>query len=312
MEISHFRHDEIDRQVWNDFIRSSPMGAMYGLGEYLDIISPNWGALVINKGEKWLAVMPWFQDTKWGMKRMYQPLLCQFQGIYWSDFPKEAYKQYEWKRKVVTMMVEKADSLCSRFHSNFAPSFDYPLPFYWDGYNLAPRFSYGIDLKAPLPELSERHRRSIKKITDSNVQWNIKGHKSEFLNALRASFNTKGVQLKDQHYQSVERIIDTFLKTEEAILLECRDKGGNWLCGMLLYAFGNTFTYYLGASSEQGRKENAMTFLMNEAILLAKARDASYFDFEGSMIKNVETFFRGFGATPRLFFEISKKPGILK
>ena len=312
MEIKLLRHHEIDRQVWDDFMRTSPLGALYGVSAYLDIIRPQWEAVVVQDGEQWLAVMPWFAESRFGLTRMFQPLLCQFQGIYWGPYPSDPYKQYEWKRKVVGMMAEFVNKHCKVFHGNFSPGFDYPLPFHWEGFQLSPRFTYYLNLKDPIPAFSERHQRSIKKNYASAVRLVLNGDGGQFMTALHSNLDKKGVKFSEKQYSNIEQIMKTFIPGSEAYLLECIDQEGNWLSGMLVYAYKGTFTYYLGASSELGRKENSMTWLMNEAIQLALAKGADIFDFEGSMIQNVETFFRGFGAKPKLFFEISKNLKLAK
>lgn len=306
MKIEWLHQQDIDRQVWNDFIRASPMGALYGLGEYLDIIHPQWQALVVSEKDSWLAVMPWFPKSRLGIRQMVQPLLCQYQGIFWGTSPLDPYKQFEWKRKIVEQFAVYADEHCRQFHCNFSPLFDYPLPFHWQGFQLIPRFTYYLNLKAPLPPYSDRHQRSLKRCDSEGFAMKINQENSPFLEQLAGSFDKKGVRFKTPQFQAIERIMATFIPQKEVRLLECYNARGEWLSGMLLYAFNQTYTYYLGASSEAGRKSNAMTWLMHQAIQMAKNEGAQIFDFEGSMIQNVETFFRGFGATPRIFFEIKK------
>jgi len=74
-----------------------------------------------------------------------------------------------------------------------------------------------------------------------------------------------------------------------------------------LFAFDKKSVYYLMSGTvEELRDSQSLTLLIYEGIKLANKIGLS-FDFEGSMKKNIEHFFRQFGAKQKLYFDISKE-----
>jgi hypothetical protein len=46
MKILRLKHTEIDKQRWDKAIENSSFPSIYALSWYLDVVSPNWQALV--------------------------------------------------------------------------------------------------------------------------------------------------------------------------------------------------------------------------------------------------------------------------
>ena len=63
--------------------------------------------------------------------------------------------------------------------------------------------------------------------------------------------------------------------------------------------------YIAGGSPKEVRTSGAMPLLLWEAIKFS-SKVTKYFNFEGSMIKPIERFFRAFGGEQVPYFEITK------
>ncbi len=78
-----------------------------------------------------------------------------------------------------------------------------------------------------------------------------------------------------------------------------------------LFVWDNLYCYYLfGAANPEYKTSGAMSLLIWEGIKLAKSRHVD-FNFEGSMIKPVERFFRNFGGSQLPYFRIYKNNSVL-
>ena len=73
------KHNKIDKTRWDDCINKSFNGNIYALSWYLDIVHPNWDALVENNYER---VMPLTSCTKYGISYMFQPFFVQQLGVF--------------------------------------------------------------------------------------------------------------------------------------------------------------------------------------------------------------------------------------
>jgi len=64
--------------------------------------------------------------------------------------------------------------------------------------------------------------------------------------------------------------------------------------------------YIIGGVSEEHRNSGGMNLVLWKAITEAHARGQRIFDFEGSMIEPIESFFRSFGAHQTPYFRVWK------
>ena len=68
----------------------------------------------------------------------------------------------------------------------------------------------------------------------------------------------------------------------------------------------NRITYLFSVVNEKGKEKQAMSFLINYMIN-SHANSNFIFDFEGSMIKNLESFFKSFGAEKEIYYHFNQK-----
>ena len=67
----------------------------------------------------------------------------------------------------------------------------------------------------------------------------------------------------------------------------------------------------MGGGDPEFRNSGAASLLIWEGIKFAH-NHSEIFDFEGSMIESIERFFRGFGAVPRVYYNVTKLNVILQ
>src|SRR5688572_1485429 len=77
--INHHRHHEIDRGRWDECIRKSYNGIIYGYSWYLDMVNPAWEALIEGEYE---TVMPLTPGKKMGISYLYPPFFTQQLGVF--------------------------------------------------------------------------------------------------------------------------------------------------------------------------------------------------------------------------------------
>jgi len=82
MRIKHLTHNDIDTKKWDNCISNAVNGNVYAWSWYLDIVSPNWDALVL---DNYRAVMPLTWSKKYGVAYIYQPFFTQQLGLFSGD-----------------------------------------------------------------------------------------------------------------------------------------------------------------------------------------------------------------------------------
>jgi lipid II:glycine glycyltransferase (peptidoglycan interpeptide bridge formation enzyme) len=116
----------------------------------------------------------------------------------------------------------------------------------------------------------------------------------------------KSEMLEIKPNESVSQPISPWKHTRYGGIDYAIDEKGN-IHSTALFAFDKKSVYYLMSGSiEEFRDSQSLTLLIYEGIKLASKKGLS-FDFEGSMKKNIEQFFRQFGAKQKQYFDISKE-----
>src|ERR1035437_3046922 len=80
--IHYFKHNEIDKIKWDHYIDRSAHNLIYAYSWYLDIVSPNWEALV---EDDYKLVMPLTGNKKYGIHYLYPPYFAQQLGVFSKD-----------------------------------------------------------------------------------------------------------------------------------------------------------------------------------------------------------------------------------
>jgi hypothetical protein len=79
MKILHLKHTEIDKQRWDKAIENSSFPSIYALSWYLDVVAPNWQALV---SEDYKYVFPLTVKQKLKVQYLAVPPFCQQLGLF--------------------------------------------------------------------------------------------------------------------------------------------------------------------------------------------------------------------------------------
>src|SRR3979490_534895 len=80
--IRYLPNQQIDKSKWDKCIDEAGNGLIYAYSAYLDHMSKQWDALVLNDYE---SVMPLTWNMKYGIRYLYQPFLCAQLGLFGND-----------------------------------------------------------------------------------------------------------------------------------------------------------------------------------------------------------------------------------
>lgn len=173
-------------------------------------------------------------------------------------------------------------------------------PFIWEKYKVVPNYTYRIDLQKSMEEIKSnfdsKNRNVINKAIKEEVRVTKNTLDKKSLNDFFVnSLSTTGANI---YTTELKNIFFKFSDTSNSFSLEA--KKNNELLGVVFCVFDKTSCYYLlGGVNKTARVGGINNILVQHAIETAKEMNCRIFDFEGSMLKGVEKFFRSFG--PQLF-----------
>lgn len=293
-----------------DFILESPQGTIFSSPEWLQAVSPgNWDYLIIEKNNVIIICMPIITVEKFSFSILNMPPLTQSLGVL---LPVEKGKYAEELSRNMNRINDLLEELprFSYFTQRFHPSFKNWLPFYWNGFKQTTRYTYIIEDLTNLDDVWNGFRSNIRQeIRKAEKQITIEPSKDfDALNfCIKSTFERQnGIEF---NFEVLERIFETCESLNCGKIFLAKNKNGD-LCGGVYIVWDNKSSYYLsGGSPDQYKTTGAMPFLIWEAIKYSSGI-TQQFNFEGSMIKSIERFFRAFGAKQIPYFEISKSNSI--
>ncbi|MCC6372736.1 MAG: peptidoglycan bridge formation glycyltransferase FemA/FemB family protein [Bacteroidia bacterium] len=173
-------------------------------------------------------------------------------------------------------------------------------PFIWEKYKVVPNYTYRIGLTKTLEEIvsnfDSKNRNAINKALKEGVEVQQNQLGKEELNAFFVnSLSAAGANI---YKSELKNIFSKFSDNSNSFSMEARRN--NELLGVVFCVYDkNTCYYLLGGVKKDSGVQGVNNLLVQKSIEQAKQLGCHTFDFEGSMLKGVEKFFRSFG--PELF-----------
>jgi len=297
--------EKSSKNEWNSFVDSSPQGSVFCYYEWLEFSTKNDFQILVYKENGRITAgmpLPFYSTGKIGL-----PPLTQKMGVLFEDFSNTKYvTRLEKEKKIIYEFIDVLKREKKSYSMNFDWHFDNWLPFYWRGYEQTTRYTYVIDFNSKTldqiwQDMDDRTRNSIRKAEKSLLRISKTNDVKRFYEINKMTFERQKMEIP-YSFEYVQKIYETF--KDVISMFEAIDSSGN-THAMNFYIADNRSVYYLMSGADPDfRSSGAQNLIHWEAIkhFYDKVR---YFDFEGSMIENVEANFRKFGAVQKQYFNIS-------
>ncbi len=285
MKIQYLQHKKIDFKKWDECIRKSINGNLYAFSWYLDIVSKNWNALVLNNYE---AVMPITHSSKMGISFLAQPLFAQQLGLFstkgttleiLNDFIAAIPKSY----KYIEINLNKynvLDAAIKGIKKNH--NFELDLIYTYD--QLFKKFS-------------ENTKRNIGKSINNGLSIIPNTCTvNDFVSLIKNNIGVKVENVPSEKYNDIKKIINFAIQNNFGEIVATYNVK-NELVAAAFFMFSHKKAIYLfAASTEEGKEKRAMFLILDEFIKKYSEKNL-ILDFEGSNIEGLARFYKGFGAT---------------
>jgi hypothetical protein len=275
--IKYYRHHQIDYNRWDNTIMNSQNGLVYALSWYLDIVSPNWEALIEGDYD---YIMPLPVKHKYFIPYLVQPVFTQQLGIF-SGLPIDNFKVREFLKAIpknfliYNCNLNKQNPVVPSKHLNHSTN-----------YELLLSNSYEELWK----NFNENTRRNIKKVHQQNLNL-TNCNKIEFIKNCKLE---KG-QVPSKVFDLLDNLLETALQKNVCEIYAVHNQNGDIIAGSAFIKKLNRIIYLVSFSNNEGKIASAM-FLIIENIIQKYAGHEIILDFEGSTIPGIARFFEGFGA----------------
>ncbi|HAN79585.1 MAG TPA: hypothetical protein DCQ31_18395 [Bacteroidales bacterium] len=285
LNIVHLKNHEVNTIKWDTAIANAVNGMPYAYSWYLDIVHPEWEALV---ADDYSYVMPLTCNKKLAISYLFQPLFTQQLGVFSTE---------ELSPNLIELMLDAIPKKY-RFIEINLNTFN-KLDRYLHYSN--PRLTYQMDLVQNYPKLHEKYsynaRRNLRK-SEKNGLYGVEGMSAhELINFYKENIGSDSIKHKPEDYDTLKRLIISAIRFRVGYTYGVYDKNNTLLsAAFYLHTHGKTILLIL-VSSKEGKTLGAGFYLVDKYIKI-NAEKNIVLDFEGSMLPGVARFYAGFGAKP--------------
>lgn len=283
MKIEYIRHKDIDKIKWDDCVKSCKNHLPYCYSWYLDIVSPEWDALISDEYKK---IFPLTFRTKARISYLFQPYFTQQLGLFGDNVSNEVLEEFLNAIPEKFKFIEiNLNTFCALNAKDFI---------------VKAKLTHFIDLNRSYHEIfseyNDNTKRNIRKAEKESLRFAENGNVKTLIGLFKSNIG-KQIELQSGDYKLLESLLTASVKNKTGQVYEVLDSENNLLASMFLLSSQNTCINLFNASSDFGKKKSAMFFLINE-IIKKNAASSKLFDFEGSEIPEVARFYKGFGGKP--------------
>lgn len=294
-ELSSTEHDR-----WDAFVAGSAEGSVFQSTAYLRARGAQFSIVVHEHGQEILAGAVLARDTLGGATT---PLFVKHLGVAFAPFAGSRVARQSARRRALTALLPAFAGIAT-FDYTFAPAFDDWLPFFWAGYQQRTQYTYRIVHTAAgtwRSEADHRVRNDEKRARRGGIGIAPAASAAALCGLVHATYRRQRARTP----LGAARL-GAFLAALDAAgcltVLEARDGVGQVVAAAGLVHDART-TYLLLSGYADAAPPGATTLLVGAAIDHAHAHGRD-FDFEGSMIRPIEAFYRGFGGALTPYFRI--------
>jgi lipid II:glycine glycyltransferase (peptidoglycan interpeptide bridge formation enzyme) len=289
MLVKHLQNNDIDYTRWDKCISQSGNQLTYAFSWYLDIVSPNWEALVT---EDYEYLMPLPVKYKYGLPYIVQPFMTQQLGIFSKHIIDE---------KVVKQFIKELPSLSYELNLNecnfLSDAVEFP--------------NYILDLNQSDEQLTSHYSKNTKRNIDKATKLELSIRTDLSPNDFLIFYNSVDKNNVPEHLSVIKDLLEKGKAENAMILYGVYSAENNLIAALCLMHSAKRITYLLPTSNQEGKDSSAMFFLVDK-IIRKEANKNIILDFEGSRIEGIARFYKGFGAKNKPYYILKQfRPSFL-
>jgi GNAT acetyltransferase-like protein len=274
---------------------------------WLDAVAPgHWDAVTVERDGRVVARLPYVMRGRRRLRVLTMPPLTQTLGPWLERSTAKPAEALSAEHELLATL-EAALPAADAFVQHFSPTMLNALPFYWAGYRLELQYTHRLEglgsEEALWDGLRGNIRREIRKAR-KRVEVRDDLELDRFHAIWAKTFARQGLRAPVS-LAGLERLDAACAARGARASLCARDDAGRVHAVSYVVWDRHAAFYLIGGGDPELRTSGAGSLLMWESIM--RAREVTdVFDFEGSMLRPVERFFRAFGGRQTPYLRVSR------
>lgn len=307
-EIGLSEKDEVDK--FNNIAKE--VGTIFNTFSWLKIFGDKIHLFgIYNKNKELIGGFCLSEEMRFGLKILRNPYFTPHIGIF---------IKYPLLLKYVSKLSLDKEILQSV--SRFVNSLNYSIisfslnrhiidtqPFIWSKFKVVPRYTYVIPLEKNDKEIwggfSSERKHSVRKAIKDGLVVKQNFDMSIVKNLVNITFYRQGRRLEKKLNDYLDKILFDFANGENSFSFVVDEDSKPISAAFCVYD-KNTAYYLLGGYDYKNKHHGAGALALWECIKYAKKLGLKEFDFEGSMVPQIERYFRNFGGKLMPYYCVNK------
>jgi len=288
--IRHLTRNELDVAKYDRCISNAENLRVYAYSWFLDIVCDSWDVLV--EGD-YQSVMPLPKRKKYGIHYIYLPPWTQQLGVFslrsiTESVVLEFIKKIPKKFKLVDVFFNSNNLMNSQ--------------------RIKTRDNFILSLDKTYESLRKQYTKGRKSSCKQAKHFNLDVIENyDHKKIIQLFKKNKGAELSKSYsdYQILNKLTEHSLRLNRIKSIGVINRNDELIGGAFFLTDKYRITYLFSAINDEGRKKQAMSFLIDH-VIESNAGSNHILDFEGSMITELASFFNSFGAHKEVYFHLKK------
>lgn len=295
-DIQYIKRKDMDTVKWDQCIQHAENGLIYGYSWYLDHLTEDWDALVLNDYE---AVMPLIRRKKYGIKYLYQPPFSQQSGVFG-------------KTEIIHPQLSAFLSLAQQSFRFIEICLNFNNPYE----NTIRKNNFILPLQISYDQIYKHFASNLKydlsKAQNENLHFRVLPDHYKVIDLYQKTYGNRFQHVFSADYDRFKKLCGFLSENEGVFSHETVFENETVALSLLLHA-KNRLYLIMSVTLPKGRALRANHFHLNE-IIKAFSNRKLVLDFEGSDLPGVEHFYKSFGSRnqPYYFYRYNHLPLLIR
>ena len=268
---------------------------------------------IYNENNELIGAFNFYSLKKTGLSINITPPFTPHNGLFFENRAENSANINSFNKNIITEVAEFICELNSKLTVFGLPtSVIETQPFTWKNLEVKVKYTYHIDLTKTedtlLANLSSEKRKSLNKAKTDALEVVRETDMEKVKQVILKTFSRKQITKNKIYF---DKILFDFANEKNAIAFVAYQNQKAIAATFCVYDSQRAY-YLFGGYDSEFKHHGAGVSCMWQSILLAKQMGLQIFDFEGSMLPEVEKYFREFGGTLTPYYVAYKASTPLK
>lgn len=282
-KVLYLSQDKIDKKKWDECIAHSINELPYAYAWYLDTVCYNWDALVLNNYE---AVLPLTWRRKAGIYYLYQPFFTQQLGVFSIQ---------KTTSELINIFLENIPEKFKLIEINLNADNNYS----GNSFSVKKKLTHHLLLNKNHEKIisgyNENTKRNLKKAQKENLSVTDDVSPETLISLFQENQGKRVMEIKSKDYERLKNLMTSAIKNNSGKVVAVKDNNRQ-ICAAGFFVRSKRFVINVFPSSNEAGRKNGAMFLLMDSLLKNYENTHLIFDFEGSEIPSISTFYKGFGS----------------